>query len=915
MTGTAQYSLRFHVRIFCLLGGVLLAVGAVAPWGGPSAAGDGSGGQGSAAYLAGLDALLDGKCADAAVAFGKAVDADEDNVEYRSAHGVALALAEQFAPAIKELERSLRMRDDWETKMWLGTAYRLGGDPGKAANYIVNGPPGVALPVKTDVDYRQLLMSMSQSYWAAEHGAHPYDYKSGKALTSKDIAAVDFVKAGAMFAKRRRAATPAELGGQLLDRVKAKMQGKQFATALKDLESLLAASPEDDALLVLRADAELATGDYVSSRKDYTRVLSDQPALAAGYLGRAQAAAGLADADRARSDLVMAEKLGTTGMDVARQQVEQRLVQSKAGKEDAEAVAAILEQATRAGQDAAGLAETSLRLAQAVNAHRLRYDESYQDHLRVLDEALQADPKNAARSADFADFLFSEANVPFEQVEPGTWRVYYRYTSQSVIPTGVAGQMLVALPPQRAGREVDRAERMADAALTLEGGQLKALRVKGAILNWREKYREARPVVEKALAIKGDDPELLCVMAQTLEGMARDNMAEAFGLRRIKTIEGPHAVDGTYTITTISPSAADLAKAAALEKEAGEFRRMAADDMAKAVQLTAGTAQGFCYQGQIELAAGHGKEAKDAFAQAVKLDPKSRDAWQRLVGVLHDVGPEDEYVQAQSASLNLVQTTAAPWLVYARQNIQKTKYRAARQALANAHLLDAADSRIEAYLAVIEAENDKGEEAMVHYRQSIALEEARSRLHGRSLGGSGALALTVDDIGLTLVLRQRAAALTFLAGQADAASGLFAANMAFLSSLSSEQQATIVPQANIPSGNAEPAAAPFSESYGSLKIRAQAGLDYTAWSRRYNDPRSIALAAQTYDRLAVKFQMTDAKAEVVQAVINLGLAELQVSKGNFAEAKELLRNEGATPQALWQEMRKVDAQANDTGRR
>ena len=75
--------------------------------------------QGTVAYLQGLDALSAGKWADAVAAFSKAADADEDNPDYLTARGVARAVAQEPAAAIKDLQRSMRMRaDDWETKLW-----------------------------------------------------------------------------------------------------------------------------------------------------------------------------------------------------------------------------------------------------------------------------------------------------------------------------------------------------------------------------------------------------------------------------------------------------------------------------------------------------------------------------------------------------------------------------------------------------------------------------------------------------------------------------------------------------------------------------------------------------------------------------------------------------------------------------
>jgi hypothetical protein len=271
----------------------------------------------------------------------------------------------------------------------------------------------------------------------------------------------------------------------------------------------------------------------------------------------------------------------------------------------------------------------------------------------------------------------------------------------------------------------------------------------------------------------------------------------------------------------------------------------------------------------------------------------------------------EEWAAARVGALRFIQTTAAPWLTVVRDKILRTQFKTAREALASARQLDPADARADAYQAVIEAANDKPEAALVQYRMAIALEEARALLHGRNLVQAGSLPIEPRDIGLTLTLRNRAAAILLQQGQADGVFQLFQTNLAFLSALPPERLATPVPQAVLPSSTIDPNSIPLNETYGSLKIRAQAGLEYAGWVRRYHDPQDVALASQTYNRLVVAFNVTDPKPDVIQAVISLGLVELQVSMVNFSEAKELLRNEGATPQPLWQEMRKVESQVNE----
>jgi Flp pilus assembly protein TadD len=59
-----------------------------------------------AAYLAGLDALTQGKFNDAAAAFSRALETAGDDPTFVPARGVALTLGEQFPQALRDLERA-----------------------------------------------------------------------------------------------------------------------------------------------------------------------------------------------------------------------------------------------------------------------------------------------------------------------------------------------------------------------------------------------------------------------------------------------------------------------------------------------------------------------------------------------------------------------------------------------------------------------------------------------------------------------------------------------------------------------------------------------------------------------------------------------------------------------------------------
>ncbi|MCG3178247.1 MAG: hypothetical protein BIFFINMI_00573 [Phycisphaerae bacterium] len=903
------------VRVGAARTGVLLWALAMAAWS-CAAARAGDEPAGSADYLAGLDALAAGKWADAQASLDKAVAADSENSDYRTTHGVAMVLNEKFTDAIKELSLALRMRaDDWEAKLWLGAAYNMSGDPGTGARYVALSPVGQGPPRQEVLQYSTYVLTMSHSYWDAGARGRHIDHVTGKAITTKDIAAEQFPKAGALFAGlRKQASAPTQLANDLLARAKDGMAKGRFADAAKDLDSLLAKSPENTGLLLMHADCLLKLGDCTDSRREYTRVLTALPARAEAYRGRAIAAAMLADRARAESDLTIAEKLGAADVQAARQSVGQTLANFQ--PTDPSAALDALARAAEAGRPVAELNSLAIKVAQAVNARRLRYDEFYQDRIRALESALAADPNNPDRLADLAEFLFAESLCPREQVEPGSWPVYYRYVPQSVPRLGPHGELMPALPNGRTTREVAAAAELLDRAMAASPRHLRSLAVRGRLLNWRNDYGSARKALDLALASKPDDADLLHDRSIALDGIARGDRLAAAALQmpQITTVRN---ADGSTTTTTVYPSQADLARAAELEREADECHRQATQDMTAALKLSAGSARGAFYQGMLDSAARDFTQAQADLRLAVKLDPKFREAWEQLALICLALKQPADWAAACEGAYGSVQTTAGPWLVVAREAIDAGQFKPAREALAKARSADPADPRTSAYLGVIESKENRSDAAQAAFSTALALEHARNLLRGRDLtgqGGSELLPVTPADAALTVVLRNRAGGLLFAQNRVAQAQELFKVNVAWLSRQPRELLEGALPAGGLPGGGDANAYPPIpSETAGGLLIRAKAGVDYTAWARRYDNAKDTALAAATFNRLVVEFKVTDPRPEIVQAVVDLGLAELEVSKGNLARARELLRNEGATPQPLWQEMRRVDAQSRGGG--
>src|SRR5262249_9448843 len=156
---------------------------------------------------------------------GRAIEADDENPDFHTAWGVALTLAEKFPQAIRELQRSLRLRPGHrETRLWLGVAYRMSGDVAKGASNFTHGGDVPA-------DYASFVYNeMAMEYWRGV-------VKRMGGKTGRD----KFARAGATFAKRAKGgastATP-ELTSSLLSRARERVRKGDYRGALADLDAL-----------------------------------------------------------------------------------------------------------------------------------------------------------------------------------------------------------------------------------------------------------------------------------------------------------------------------------------------------------------------------------------------------------------------------------------------------------------------------------------------------------------------------------------------------------------------------------------------------------------------------------------------------------------------------------------------------
>jgi len=863
--------------------------------------------EGSAAYLEGLDALAAAKWSDAAAAFGKAARADEENADYYAARGVAQVLAEQFAKALPDLQRAQRLNPDlWEAKLWICAAYYMSGDASTGSQYVTHGPSGPGAAARSDLDYSAWVYQVGIGYWNCLRGGTATISEGGKTvkLTREALVAQEFPRLGVAFAARRRGAAGGGLAEAIYTRAMALMNRDEYAATLKQLEPLLEASPNEPRYLALQAGCLLELKDYSGARRLWTRLLTtnllagnpDQPA---GYLQRARAAAAMGDARRARADLDVARSLGVAAPQSVRDEIEKGLAASK-GSADPQALAAALDQAVRSNRPWAEQVGAALALEKAAGAARLRCDEAYQDRLRVLGAAVADRPKDADRLVAFAKYLYDSCDPPRDDAEPRKAPLLYRNQ-----------------PGGGRQREVARAEELVDRALQAKPDHIGALGLKAAILYSWLKFGDAKPVLEKALALKPNNPELLQQMAIDLgyaAGAVKTNALLTRGSAvTVTTDRYPNAGTGTVTVvtrTTVDHEA--IARADELDRQADELSQLTEDYTQKALKASAGTPQGFYFKGWLAQNGGDLPAAKDALAEAVRLKPDFQTAWYLLAGVCRRMGLDDEAAAARAAADNLAQTTAVAWLIAAQSDMRHMKLKSARQVLARARQTDPADARIEAYLGASDLADGKPADSLGHLRAALAIEAAREQLHGRTLAAESPLPLEADDIGLAVAVRLRTGAAILQQGDPDQAAAEFQAAVSLLEAMPEADRAAVVPRSYLPNPNWDPKVQPAVDTAARLLIRARAGLPYCGWARQYHTPEDAAAAAQAYTHWMLDFYADHADPDgLCRSVASLGLAELYLKKGDAATAAKVYHREvSGVPQDLWDAMQRVQSQVD-----
>lgn len=258
----------------------------------------------------------------------------------------------------------------------------------------------------------------------------------------------------------------------------AKYESGDHIAALREMEPLYERNWNSVPLVHLSARCLARADALAGSRDAYLRLITVFPENALYYRERAVVAARMGDAKRAGADLAIAKSIDPASLDlqVASRDVETALRKAPAPLGEAEGLRLTRELYDRAlqGETDQQLRAFAAEIIARSNVNRLRYDEAYRDRLRELRNAALANPNQAARHAELADFLYSEA-VAIQRVS------FRPATSESL------------------AKELAAASTATETALKLDPQNSRALFCKSAILMRQARLTEALPVLENAV--------------------------------------------------------------------------------------------------------------------------------------------------------------------------------------------------------------------------------------------------------------------------------------------------------------------------------------------------------------------------------------------------------------------------------
>lgn len=706
-------------------------------------------------YFQGLMRIREGKWADAVTTLTEAEKLARGDHQILLARGVARTLLGDYENARTDLDRA-QIKGSREPQLWqyavsaMTDDLRIGGNIGNNQRKGPDGRPVWFMGVPGHIvaggnDYTTpyasfVIYDMAMSYRNIIEAEKRVDEEAfNKTKTA----------AGRWFANRVLAAP--QMSSRMYDHAKVLIKSNDLRNAREVLDIARASYRFDHDMATTSGEIWLLAGRPATARKDFTIALTNHTAWGPAYAGRAIAAATMGDAGRARADLANA-KLHNSASKTLETQIDDLLEKNSVKGEPAELLAA-LDKAAIDGGSVESLVPIAEKLHRVMTARRVRYDEIFQDRLRELEAKMRANQKDIEVKLDAAQYLVDEVSNRGENIEPRRGAVGFRWQ------------------PSQAD-ELNRALWYCNQALLVDAKHTRALITKAFVLAEQNQESAANALLNEAMAGAGkSDPRAVRLFATFRRRQISRMLAAAAGLRTPTTSISTHTEnrsDGVYEVTTTrtyQPSQSDLARAAALERQARMLMDQAKQVIEAAIRESKNTLDGFILESTYENWFGTSQRALALLDQAVKKYPKEIAAHDAYVQQLRHMGQRDAAQEAEAVALQLVHTTSAPllrkvWDMTAAQGWTQTQ-----DVLNRARKLDPTDARGTIYLAAMEANLEDKPKAAAYYAAAAALEMARIQLD--EVGIAKSWPRRADDMAALMGTRNILARAAKLFGKPD----------------------------------------------------------------------------------------------------------------------------------------------------
>jgi Flp pilus assembly protein TadD len=795
-------------------------------------------------YLDGLDLLAGGQWDQAAETFASAQRDAPQDFRFALAHAVALGLGEHCQDAVAALA-PLRQNSfcNREPELWTYVFESMGGfaTPDHAArgtlktrsplpdfipNEVVTLPE---LMLKGGKDYPSDFATFVYHELAYNGYARPR--RNGRTPDPTQTSSLR-LQAGRWFAARFQ--TAPELALAHREKARQYNEAGQYRASLRELAFAHRIIPTDPLVAYYIGANWLGLGHAATARRELTAALIQRTDLVNAYLDRAVAASLMGDAHRAWTDFRTATRIDGKASKSYRSTIEKNLAEFQVSKSPEELWTNLVAAVGSGNETEISSNADAFHRAACIRCKR--YDEDYQDRLRVLEEAVQCKPRNPDAWADLAQFLIDESDMTRRSaaVEPRRAWVPYRAHADEQ-------------------RELERALEASQQALKLRPQHTRARMLQAFALSRLGRDADAERIVDEVSAAAGKQPETLKLCAEYWVDRANRLGRQADARRRPRiqeTVKLENRPDGIFEFRTVSyspPTQQTRIQADQLDAAMAMLSPKVEAAVSAAMSATQDYFEKLLFQAQLQLAKQQTHAAEALFLQAIQKQPQSLEAQEALADFYIRTGRWDD-AEMQLANVTKLYHTSALWpLRQAWKSIEAKDFEKARQQLDTAHQFDPEDARTPAYQGIILRAIGQTNEAALQFRLALALEESRLRLDDPPEYTGAIPPHDPQEFGLSMKLRQMLAELSL----PDEALKLYQANTEVVRMLDPGGRTTPMVSAMLPTPGAMEVSAPVSMVMLIAEAHAGAGKALQALNRNQEALEQFAAATAYAPKVSV----------------------------------------------------------------